>query len=586
MSTSHDETSFAGTVENGIEHNSSETQQERQALAKKENEIIFWLRLAVFAILILTNIVVAAGVYLYTQNDQQDEFNDQFQAHASKVLETFHATVERKIQALDALSVTYTSFAAKTNATFPNVTLPDIEIRGANTRVLAEVTVIIYMPLVTDETRAGWEAYFIENRDYVYKSGEMDAYQREIQDTVYNHSDGQDLPSLQTTEFRDQIYNFNLTAGKAEPAPPGVGPYLPIWQQSPVVTTWKASYNFNSLTLPANSIAYKGVIESGMAVIDNAANLRNENLGNASIYVQLILASSQYRYDKNKALLGDPTSTLGYPVFDSFNHTTRKVVGVLSTNLYWKIHLQDILPPNAHGIICVIENSNGQNFTYKIDGTEATYIGEGDWHNSKYNNKVVVGDIAEYLARKASPVTRSYTSVSLNTEITAYTLKVYPSQELENQYVNNDPIIFMVVIVSVFLFTSFVFLFYDYIVARRQRIVMNRAVASSAIVSSLFPSTVRDQLYKENEQENELKKNVWDANRIVNDDGDQGWRPIAEEYKNTTILFADLVGFTNWSSARQPVQVFELLETIYSTFDKIASRHNVFKIETIGGTYT
>jgi class 3 adenylate cyclase len=44
----------------------------------------------------------------------------------------------------------------------------------------------------------------------------------------------------------------------------------------------------------------------------------------------------------------------------------------------------------------------------------------------------------------------------------------------------------------------------------------------------------------------------------------------------TTIFFMDLVGFTQWSSTRQPVQVFELLEAIYTEFDKIALRRKVF----------
>jgi Adenylate and Guanylate cyclase catalytic domain len=38
-------------------------------------------------------------------------------------------------------------------------------------------------------------------------------------------------------------------------------------------------------------------------------------------------------------------------------------------------------------------------------------------------------------------------------------------------------------------------------------------------------------------------------------------------------------------SARSPVQVFTLLETLYGAFDKIASRRRVFKVETIGDCY-
>ena len=40
-------------------------------------------------------------------------------------------------------------------------------------------------------------------------------------------------------------------------------------------------------------------------------------------------------------------------------------------------------------------------------------------------------------------------------------------------------------------------------------------------------------------------------------------------------------GFTSWSATRTPTDVFQLLETLYDAFDKIAARKKVFKIETI-----
>jgi len=50
-------------------------------------------------------------------------------------------------------------------------------------------------------------------------------------------------------------------------------------------------------------------------------------------------------------------------------------------------------------------------------------------------------------------------------------------------------------------------------------------------------------------------------------------------------MFADIVGFTSWASIRDPAQVFELLETLYRRFDRIAKKKGVFKVETIGDCY-
>eukprot|EP00980_Cylindrotheca_fusiformis_P009110 scaffold1975_cov90-Cylindrotheca_fusiformis.AAC.2 len=64
-----------------------------------------------------------------------------------------------------------------------------------------------------------------------------------------------------------------------------------------------------------------------------------------------------------------------------------------------------------------------------------------------------------------------------------------------------------------------------------------------------------------------------------------GSAPLADLFPSVTVVFADLVGFTAWSSAREPHQVFILLETIYGAFDRIAYRHSVFKVETVGDCY-
>lgn len=62
-------------------------------------------------------------------------------------------------------------------------------------------------------------------------------------------------------------------------------------------------------------------------------------------------------------------------------------------------------------------------------------------------------------------------------------------------------------------------------------------------------------------------------------------KPIADLFTATTVLFADISGFTAWSSVREPAQVFTLLETVYHNFDEIATRRRIFKVETVGDCY-
>lgn len=57
------------------------------------------------------------------------------------------------------------------------------------------------------------------------------------------------------------------------------------------------------------------------------------------------------------------------------------------------------------------------------------------------------------------------------------------------------------------------------------------------------------------------------------------------KFDEATVFFADIVGFTKWSAERDPEDVFTLLEMLYGTFDKLAKRRKVFKVETIGDCY-
>ena len=65
----------------------------------------------------------------------------------------------------------------------------------------------------------------------------------------------------------------------------------------------------------------------------------------------------------------------------------------------------------------------------------------------------------------------------------------------------------------------------------------------------------------------------------------QGVYPIAESFPNATVLFADLVGFTQLSTEVPAVELVELLNKIFSIFDRLAERYGVEKIKTIGDAY-
>lgn len=70
------------------------------------------------------------------------------------------------------------------------------------------------------------------------------------------------------------------------------------------------------------------------------------------------------------------------------------------------------------------------------------------------------------------------------------------------------------------------------------------------------------------------------AQRLKNDAG-----LIADGHADVTVMFADLVNFTQLTESLSPEQMVGLLNTIFSGFDELCEKYDVEKIKTIGDAY-
>lgn len=291
-----------------------------------------------------------------------------------------------------------------------------------------------------------------------------------------------------------------------------------------------------------------------------------------------------------RCMIAKEINSMFYRVDDGGDGTQQRVVtGMVGAVIPWESFLDTAIPEGKGGYIVEVNDHCGEIFTYKINGPVAIFQGYGSLHESKFNGMMRTSALLDI-----SLFNRDSSVKSMNT--CHYTIDIYPSSSLESYYKTKEPLTFALILAAVFVVTISVFLIYDYTVQKRQKKVMAVARQTSNIIHSLFPKIVRDKIMAEakesNKRESIVKRNRFSMRDDLiqdvpaNDQSDiHKTSPIAEFFPEATIMFADIVGFTAWSSIREPWQVFTLLERIYFEFDQIATAKRIFKVETVGDCY-
>lgn len=97
-------------------------------------------------------------------------------------------------------------------------------------------------------------------------------------------------------------------------------------------------------------------------------------------------------------------------------------------------------------------------------------------------------------------------------------------------------------------------------ITRSEEALVHTADKLEGLVQSMLPPDVADRLRK---------------------DG----KTFADEFHDCSVLFADIAGFTAWSSSRSPTELVERLNDIFTRFDDAVERAGLTKIKTIGDSY-
>jgi cytoskeletal protein RodZ len=555
----------------------------------------------------------------------------QYYSFCDLILESTQASSERLLTSVQSFSDSITTYTVATDATWPFVTVPNFEILGFKSNQISRALSLTFSPLVSSNDLGTWEEYANSSHGWLDQGLQAQSLLSSSSSAVVTAPGGatvrrlKRIPAmamgstrrvLSSASIPNELWSFD-SSGKPHPveevAEAAGGKrsfsYAPVWQQSPTPSNTSV-INYDLLSNPELRAIYDVVRVLKRPVLSSALDL--EFLYSGS---KINLFNTSGSSTKDERLVTSLVMSPLYPFVGTNEDApqqgeillTGEMSGILLTVIEWSRYLNSILPSGVNGIVAVLSNTCGQTFTYQINGPEAVFVGDGDLHDSNYDTFVVSSGLTGGSWLSKSNETTSGAACM-------YTVQLYPSSTFQDIYLDERPVIYTTVVVLLFAFTAAIFWLYDLLVRRRQAKVNATTKKSNAILSSLFPSTVRDRILKEAEeqaeQEIQHKNQVQQTLRLnkrssfavgnkallrdfLDEEGDTATnqakaetgapktgtsKPIADLFPETSVCFADLVGFTAWSSVREPTQVFQLLETIYHAFDKIAKRQNVFKV--------
>eukprot|EP00980_Cylindrotheca_fusiformis_P003083 scaffold719_cov117-Cylindrotheca_fusiformis.AAC.3 len=544
------------------------------AVGKQEDANVLRARCSVALILLLAASGVATAANLLVQQQERRDFENKFEAYATEIVTVSQSKASQFFDALDSFASSIGAQAAAEhafyNTSWPFYRIPNWSVQAKKLAPLTGVDDprVAVAPIVQEDDRDQWNNFAAEQNPIWY--------QESIDHEGYTEHTAQELVNV-TIPF---VHFYDPENGYQPTPVSRPGEVLPYFQAYPI-----------------------GFIPGFPVMVTNIdilpASRQTEELYRITkVTRRPTLGFTRFGFDTET-----PGSQIMQPIYDGPDTEAeeKKMVAVILIRLPWLDYFKNLLAEGEDGIVVVLESAcprlieNGAQYgrqnltqsdrniiTYQVDGPHAILLGEGDMHDPKYDALVVSEVFVDLHIDQSQLPEESCVPV--------LTLHVYPSAELENDFHTDNATIYTVVVIAIFVFTSFVFLLYDYSVGKRQRTVMERIMKQDRIVSDVFPTAIRDRLY-----ENQAK-NTMTANQIAGDDGPLGLdenfygrsstigsAPLADLFPSVTVLFADLVGFTAWSSAREPHQVFILLETLYGKDGRIGRNATItlFLIHTI-----
>lgn len=445
--------------------------------------------------------------------------------------------IQQTFSLLRSTATFCSSLAYALEQSLPFVTVPDFPPNAEEIlKESSSVALVGLAPVVFQSDTAAWNNYSVAHQGWI------EEYRQ------YQASRFPPPQPISSTIIRDDEATVDWS--------------LPLWQMFPVTGETSEWVNVDLLTNTTDTVQ-KSLIQSVTQQVDVLT----------SIETSMILADRCER-----------CSLLTSPVMP--NNNTSVGGAIVWAWMTWDTLFKQKLPTEVGKMVVEVENDCGVQLSYAVLGPSTGFLGEGLLHEQQFDD----------LAVRLYPFGVNHADGSPLSEC-SFSVTAYPTISFKNMYVTDAPWVYSAAVICIFFVAAAIFACYDHSLHRKQEQLLESAKKTSAIVAEIFPKNVQQRIIEEKVQrsnhagrsnglapKSELKNLIGRDEKSSLDTNYKG-KPIADLFPEVTIMFADIVGFTAWSSTREPSQVFTLLEGLYAEFDRIASKRRVFKVETIGDCY-
>jgi hypothetical protein len=200
---------------------------------------------------------------------------------------------------------------------------------GRNERKRCGSEVVFWSPLVKTSQASQWMNYSLSNAWWMEQS------------------------HLLSGSSGSETMDNTIVKGWDQKVPLSAEYYLPYWQISP---------------LEQNSTA---IVEASLRYSVNATMFMAAMLSKSEIMTPAIAPG------RSPWLEGTgPASSLIAPIFSKSNDKLSNVVGFVQSFFSWEHYLKHLVPQGVKCIYCVIQNTAGQAYTYKLQASMVSYSEE------------------------------------------------------------------------------------------------------------------------------------------------------------------------------------------------------------------